>query len=218
MAIVRHDIINLIPKNAKRVLSVGCGTGITEGALKDRGVAEVTGIEINENAADEAKLKLDKVIVGDVEQMTLPFEEKYFDCIIYADLLEHLKDPFGILVKHRRYLSDNGSVVTSIPNVRYYYVVLGLILGNWNYQARGVLDRTHLHFFTLKNIRNMFSNTGYEINKMKRNYRLIEQPVGFINDSLPAKLLAKINYFYILREFFTFQYLIVANKKTNSKS
>lgn len=211
----RADIQQLIQKNVRRVLDVGCGAGMLGHALKSKGVQEVIGIELDEKAAKVASKHLDKVIIGDVENLELPFENGYFDCIIYADILEHLKDPWSILKQHKKFLAPNGSVIASIPNVRHCSTFLNLIKGEWPYASRGIFDSAHLRFFTLKSILRMFDEAGYTLDSVKRNYRLFENRTkyGSVGGGL-SKIASKLLPFCPFREFFVFQYVVIA-RRTN---
>ena len=124
---IRNDLIPLIPNDARCILEVGCGTGKTGLALKKINGAFVAGIEMNPAAAKQAKNILDDVIHGDIETIDLPYSDGSFDCIIFADVLEHLVDPLSTLVKVRRLLKAGGTVVTSIPNVQFHSVIHNFI-------------------------------------------------------------------------------------------
>ncbi len=207
----RNDILKLIPHGIRRVLDVGCSTGTLGESIKRRIGAEVVGIELDEEMAKIAKLKLDRVIVEDVEVIELknyyPF--KYFDCIVFADVLEHLKDPWKVLKETTKFLSDDGIVVASIPNVRHWDTIFNLVFkGYWPYRERGIHDKTHLRFFTLKNIKELFQSSNLQIIRIERKYRIIEGPhkLGIIN------VLSKYFALLFLKEFLTFQYLVVAKK------
>jgi SAM-dependent methyltransferase len=167
----REDIITLIPNEIKRVLDVGCGFGYMGKRLrKERGI-EVIGIENEEKAVDTAKDNVDKLIIGDVENLKLPFERGYFDCLVYGDVLEHIKEPWRILKEHTYYLKSGGFCIASIPNISHYSVIKGLLNDLWEYKPSGILDETHLRFFTLEGIRSMFINSGYSIEEEKRYVR-----------------------------------------------
>jgi len=205
----REDVLNLIPNNVRRVLDVGCSIGILGEELKQRFGAEVVGVELDEQMAKIAKEKLDKVIIGDIEKINLAdyFAPNYFDCIIFADILEHLKDPWGVLKNATSFLSDGGVIVASIPNIRHYTTITNLLFkGYWPYRERGIHDKTHLRFFTLKNIKEMIGDAGLKIVKIKRNYRIIERPHRLNRFS-------KYCAFPFLKDFLTFQYLIVCKKR-----
>lgn len=206
----RNDILTLIPDNISRVLDIGCSTGASGEQIKQRNNnVEVVGIEFDKKMAEVAKKKLDKVIVGDIENINLAdsFPPDYFDCIIFADILEHLKNPWAILKNTARFLNDSGVVIASIPNVRHYTTIINLVIkGYWPYRDRGIHDKTHLRFFTLRNIQELFQYVNLNIERFERNYRIIEKPHRLNRFS-------KYFAFYPCKEFITFQYLIVAKKK-----
>jgi 2-polyprenyl-3-methyl-5-hydroxy-6-metoxy-1,4-benzoquinol methylase len=159
----RPEVLQLIPGSARCVLEIGCGAGRLGEALKERQTCEVVGVELNGDAAERAKQRLDRVVVGDVERLTLDFADGSFDCLVCADVLEHLVDPGGFLARARRWLKDNATVVASIPNVRHHSVVGSLIEGNWTYEPAGLLDNTHLHFFTRRDAQDLFMKAGYDV-------------------------------------------------------
>ncbi|NOZ26199.1 MAG: glycosyltransferase [Nitrospirae bacterium] len=165
----RRDVEILVPHDVKRVLDVGCGEGVLGKRLLDRGASEVIGVEISEEACRKAARNLTGVVCGDIEDIALSFEDGYFDCIVLADVLEHLVDPMSTLKKLGKYLSDAGSIVASIPNVRYYGVINMLVEGRWRYDDYGILDRTHLRFFTKKEIYLLFEKAGFEITGITAN-------------------------------------------------
>ena len=105
--------------------------------------------------AKVAKEKIDRVIMGDIERNNLIdyFQQNYFDFIIFADVLEHLKDPWAVLKNVTNFLTSSGFIITSIPNVRNYTTIINLVKGYWPYRERGIHDKTHLRFFTFKNIK-----------------------------------------------------------------
>lgn len=155
-------IVNRVGRN-KKVLDVGCATGYLAGQMKKNG-CYVVGVEIDKDAANIAKLYCDNVIVADLEQLKeLPYPNDYFDVIVYGDILEHLKRPDIILMRFKKYLAKNGLVVASIPNVAFCHVRLKLLFGKFKYEEKGILDKTHLKFFTLKTAKALFETTGYEV-------------------------------------------------------
>src|SRR6185503_4542900 len=147
--LVRKELVDLIPMGTKRLLDVGCGEGDTALEAKRRFGLEVVGIELHAPAAAIAATKLNRVIVGDVEQVEIDYPERHFDCILCADVLEHTKDPWEVLRRLRRYLSDGGVLIASISNLRHISPVMKILLDRFEYQDSGILDRTHLRFFTL---------------------------------------------------------------------
>ena len=152
---VRHDVLSLVPDDATCVLEVGCGGGMTGNELKKNSLTFVAGIELDPLAASHARKVLDDVVEGNIELIDLPYEEKSFDCILFADVLEHLVEPLAVLKKTRKLLKPGGTVVASLPNVQYLGLIHHLIEGNWTYQDEGILDRTNLRFFTYLEIRKL---------------------------------------------------------------
>jgi 2-polyprenyl-3-methyl-5-hydroxy-6-metoxy-1,4-benzoquinol methylase len=155
-------ILALVGKN-KRVLDIGCATGYLGEALKKIG-CEVIGIEIDEEAARIARTKIHDVIIADVESINhLPYPDGYFNVHIYGDILEHLKRPDLVLLRFRKYLSNDGRVIASIPNVANWVIRLNLLRGRFQYSDIGILDKTHLRFFTVESIKQLFESAGYKI-------------------------------------------------------
>jgi radical SAM superfamily enzyme YgiQ (UPF0313 family)/GT2 family glycosyltransferase/glycosyltransferase involved in cell wall biosynthesis/SAM-dependent methyltransferase len=158
----RKNLCDLVPQNARRVLDVGCGHGMTGGLLRSERGIEVIGVEIHEATADIARQHLSDVIIGDLENMDLPFEPGYFDCILLGDVLEHLINPWQALKRLTRYLHPQGTIVASIPNIRNLGIIRKLLEGSWTYEEWGILDKTHLRFFALKNMQELFATAGIE--------------------------------------------------------
>ncbi len=201
----RKDILKLIPGNIERLLDVGCGKGLLGKYLKKSGIKTVVGIELIKEAEKIAKKHLDKVYIGDIENKSFPIKKEYFDCIICGDILEHLIDPYSVLLKLKSYLKKDGILIISIPNVQHYSVIYRLILGKWDYEESGILDKTHLRFFTLKTIKDLLVSTGFNIIDVKRNYvysRLLQ--------------IITLNCIKLFKGFCTRQYLITAKKCTDS--
>ena len=161
----RPEVLALIPDTARAVLDIGCGAGRLGEALKARQQAEVVGIELNEAAAAAARLRLDQVFVGDIEALDLPLPPGRFDAIVCGDIIEHLRDPDHLLRQARAWLKPDGALVASIPNVRHHSVVRSVLEGNWTYESAGLLDRTHLRFFTRREIDS--SRAGFAVDEMR---------------------------------------------------
>ena len=159
----REDVQTLINPNSRKILDVGCGKGKLGRILKDKLNAVVWGVEYVDDIASFAAENLDSVISGSIEDAIPRLPDKYFDTVIFADVLEHLVDPYDVLKKIKAKLSEKGEIVASIPNVRHWSVVKKLLEGEWEYQEFGIMDSTHLRFFTRKSIFNMFDKAGYMI-------------------------------------------------------
>jgi 2-polyprenyl-3-methyl-5-hydroxy-6-metoxy-1,4-benzoquinol methylase len=166
----RSDVADLVPENCVRVLDVGCGYGGLGRNLRDRGVKQIFGVEINPDAASQLAGVYADYWIGDVEQVNLPADIDAFDCIVFADVLEHLRDPWGTLERYLHWLKPGGHVVASIPNVRNLALLYNLaIRGRWRYEDSGLLDRTHLRFFTRGEILDLFAGAGLEIELIQEN-------------------------------------------------
>lgn len=162
------SILNRVKPHVANVLDIGCAKGYLGAAIRQKGVASVYGIELFPEAAKEAEKKLNHVLCGDIETMDLPYKQGFFDHIIFGDVLEHLKDPWAVLQKVKPYLKNTGSIIACIPNVGHITIIHGLLKGEWTYTDLGILDRTHLRFFTLNGIIEMFQSAGYQIVGLER--------------------------------------------------
>ncbi|MFP7470740.1 bifunctional glycosyltransferase family 2 protein/class I SAM-dependent methyltransferase [Niallia taxi] len=159
----RRDLISLIdaPKEEKlNILEVGCACGATLLKIKETFKnANLFGIELNEHTAFFASLIAD-VRAQDIEK-GLDYQEEFFDYIILGDILEHLNDPWKTVNNFKKYLKSNGKLLVSIPNVMHFSNMRTLLNGHWTYTDSGILDRTHLRFFTLNELTKMFYQAGY---------------------------------------------------------
>jgi SAM-dependent methyltransferase len=161
-AFVRRDIEPLLPASAPRVLEIGCGGGGTLDWLKQSGRAQWTaGIELSSEAAAIASTRVDDVRCGDANVLLEQFPQDSFDLILCLDVLEHLVDPWAALSKIQGLLRPGGRIITSLPNVRHHSVVLPLLLrGRWEYRDAGIMDRTHLRFFSRQGIAGLMRGAG----------------------------------------------------------
>lgn len=158
-----HAIIldRLASGPGKRLLDVGSADGFLAQRLTERGY-EVTCIERDPGLATLARGKCHAVVVADLDQGA-PELDGLFDVIVYGDILEHLKDPRRVVLDLNRYLSPDGTVVASVPNVAHLWVRLQLLLGTFEYADRGILDRTHLRFFTLASFRRFLAEANLSV-------------------------------------------------------
>jgi GT2 family glycosyltransferase/2-polyprenyl-3-methyl-5-hydroxy-6-metoxy-1,4-benzoquinol methylase/tetratricopeptide (TPR) repeat protein len=163
----RPDVLALVPVTAKKVLDVGCGAGRLGASLKSRQAAHVSGVELNPRAAAIAEALIDDVRIVNLETDTVDFADGQFDCVICADILEHLRQPEVVLKKIRQWLSPSGSLVVSVPNVRNHTVIHSLLAGNWTYESAGLLDADHVRFFTRRELEKLLFRAGFEIEELR---------------------------------------------------
>ena len=162
----RYELLPFIPEGIKKALDVGCGTGSFGALLKHIYNCEVWGIEPNKQAAEQARKQLDKAITGLFNVETPDLIDQKFDAIFFNDVLEHLSVPEEALSACRELLNENGYIIASIPNIRWYPVILSLLrYKDFKYEQAGVMDKTHLRFFTLKSMIRIFESSGYRVVK-----------------------------------------------------
>lgn len=225
----RPELLALVPQAACRVLEVGCGAGRLGESIKRRQQCQVTGIELNPAAAERARRRLDRVIIADVEvdtaadgsrSGTVDFPPDSFDCLILGDVLEHLVDPEGFLKRARAWLTGDATVIASIPNVRHHSVIGSLLAGNWTYEPAGLLDNTHLRFFTRRAIEALFTRTGYRIAQLGivpgPGYEEWRQQGSPCEVRLPTTTVTGLTRDEA-EEFFVYQYLVTAELASSRK-
>ena len=164
----RPEMLDFIPSDARFMLDVGCSSGAFGGLIKrERPGVVVWGIEPNEQVCRVASERLDKVICGPFNEDVPELSGQKFDCIIFNDVLEHLVNPDQALTVAKEYLAENGSVVASIPNVLHFYNIWQILTQqDWKYADSGIMDNTHLRFFTKKSIERMFGECGFSLSKI----------------------------------------------------
>lgn len=161
----RAEVAKLLPSKINRVLEIGCAAG---GFRENVGGCEYWGVEMISDVADLAKNKLDKVLVGAFEDVYDELPDNYFDMVVCNDVIEHMMDYDTFLENIKNKMTSNGRILGSIPNVRHVDNLKKLIFyKDWKYGDSGVLDRTHLRFFTLKSLRQTLLSHKYEIEVIK---------------------------------------------------
>ena len=192
----RPSIVNLISPGANAILDLGCGAGaVGRRLLRDGKAGTLIGVELFASAAEEAARHYTKVHTGDIEEMSLPYKAE-FDYVICGDILEHLKDPYSVVRRIHGWLKDDGKFICSVPNVRHWQVLANLFLrGAWEYQDAGVMDRTHLRFFTRKTSFKMVEDAGFQVAQSRlliggRRYTLLNRATfGFFDEFLGPQII-----------------------------
>lgn len=202
---VRRDIAPLLPAFADQVLEVGCGAGATLQWLKQSGrCARTVGVELFPDAAERARGHLDELLEGNAEVL-LPahFAPASFDLVLCLDVLEHMVDPWAFVARVQALMKPGALIIASIPNVRHLRVVLPLLLaGRWRYEESGILDRTHLRFFTQGSARALLSPPGLRVTACLRRLPPPASKSGVVN-------LLSLG---LARDLFTMGFLIAARK------
>jgi SAM-dependent methyltransferase len=159
------DLLEKIPLAAKIIVDTGCAAGAVGAAyLRRNPAAQYFGIDLDPAAAKLAAARLSRVFVGDVEALPMPFNAPDgVDCLVYGDVLEHLVDPWALLKAQVEHLRPAGTVVVCMPNVEHWSVALRLLNGKFDYEDAGVLDRTHLRWFTPRTMGDALAKAGLDL-------------------------------------------------------
>jgi 2-polyprenyl-3-methyl-5-hydroxy-6-metoxy-1,4-benzoquinol methylase len=196
-------LFHLIPDGPNVIMDCGCAAGrLGRKLLELKKASEVIGLEIFEPAAREAMKVYKRVHVGDIETMDLDYKE-YFDIVICGDILEHLKEPRNLVQQIHRMLKKGGILICCVPNIRYWRIWRDVIFkGDFRYTAEGILDQTHLRFFTSRSLRRMLTEASFSV-----DYTGMKMAVG------PKQQAFNFLTFGGFSEFFGFQIIMLARKK-----
>jgi len=208
--------LELIGPN-RRVLDVGCATGFLGKALAAQGCT-VSGIEFDPLAAAEARAHLDEVVEADLNVAPIAdlFPGKEFDAIVFGDILEHLIDPDAVLRSAIPLLASGGAIVISVPNVTHGSLRLSLLQGRWDYRETGLLDRTHLRFFTRESVLQMVADAGLYVTCL---WGTILDPLGceveIEDESLPGTIVDWVRH---QPDALTYQFVLRAEVGWNDET
>jgi O-antigen biosynthesis protein len=165
----RPELLRLMPDGVRRVVDVGCGAGALGASIKAQfPQVEVRGIEIVPEQAERARGVLDDAAAQSADA-PMPAPWPVPDCLIFADVLEHLMDPWATLSAWRKRISDGGWLMASLPNVGHASIIFDLLRAQWPYSEEGLLDRTHLRFFTRDSATALIEQSGFRIQLMRRS-------------------------------------------------
>lgn len=200
------NIISEVHTGPNVILDLGCAAGALGRKLRELNkVSQIIGIEIFDSAAQKASEYYDEVYCEDIENVNLQYES-YFDYIICGDILEHLRNPWKILDQIHYWLKDSGTVIVIIPNIRYWKIIYDLALkGEWEYVDAGIMDHTHLRFFTRYSFRKALIEHNFIIKK--------EEPFFFGKKGILNNLTLGI-----LKEYLSSQILFTAQKDSSKRS
>jgi len=205
-----NEVLSLIPKDAKRVLEIGCGTGATLGALKAQRLAEgstceVVGVDIDADSVVQAREHLDAVYLMDAEEGELTdYPKGYFDVLIMHFVLEHFVNPWATLRQWLLLLRRNGYAIISVPNIANYRFLERLVFHDeFTHEPFGVLDWTHLRYFTKRSLNKLLTDANLTITTFN------ELPS---REQMRKRIRYSIYLFPFLRRFIYFAYIVVAQK------
>jgi 2-polyprenyl-3-methyl-5-hydroxy-6-metoxy-1,4-benzoquinol methylase len=209
----RPDIQSLVEASGSSILDVGCGQGALGVDLKQRGAALVAGIELDPSSVETASGRMDQLVNGSALDAQLPFEREQFDYVIMADVLEHVPTPEAVLERLLPLLKPDERLVVSVPNMRFYLVLLRLAFDRWSYTNSGVRDGTHLRIFTRRSLERLLREHGLEVERLERNYRLLDDQsnvgrVGALASRVTRRTIAPA----LFRDLMAYQYIAVARR------
>jgi SAM-dependent methyltransferase len=210
---INRELYARIPPGCGRVLEVGCGVGSLGAKYKaENPGCFYCGVEIHRPSAEIAAGRLDQVMACAIDDADLGAYLGSFDCIVYGDLLEHLTDPWATLARHRALLAETGRVAACIPNVQFWKVLQDLLHGRWAYGDEGILDRTHLRFFTLETIQQMFQSAGFAVDQVTGRYWQQAEAAAFAEAMRPALAALGADFDRFKSMVSVFQYVVGASK------
>jgi SAM-dependent methyltransferase len=213
---INKHLINIIPPSCSNILEIGCGSAPLALPLKKRNPKLIyTGIEINAEALDKSpSLSFATLVNENIENLNINnIPNSPFDCIIFGDVLEHLVDPWSVLKSLSTLLLPNSFVAASIPNVAHCSIIASLLADQWNYTPNGLLDLTHLRFFTLNSITNLFSNASLSILEINASPLTPPNYSEFLSAAAPLLKYLAIPPFSFAQSSSVYQYTILASNK-----
>jgi 2-polyprenyl-3-methyl-5-hydroxy-6-metoxy-1,4-benzoquinol methylase len=172
----RAEMVPFLPPGCEKALEIGCAEGVFRGHLPAQ--CEYWGVEMNPEAADKAGKVLDKVLTGTYQEVSPQLPGGYFDIVICNDVIEHMADHAAFLQALKANLKPGGVLIGSVPNVRFQKNLVELLLQkDWEYKDEGILDRTHLRFFTEKSLRRSLEENGFVIESLEGINSLLKRKV-----------------------------------------
>jgi 2-polyprenyl-3-methyl-5-hydroxy-6-metoxy-1,4-benzoquinol methylase len=190
----RVEMLQFIVNRPNKCIEFGCSSGEFSALLKSKYQCETWGIDMDEMSIKKAKHKMDKVFLGDALEMMEHLPENFFDLIVCNDFIEHIPAPDQFFQKVRKHLAPGAILICSLPNVRHWkHFNRYLFLKDWKYKKSGILDYTHLRFFTKKSMRRSIRSWGFEIEKMK-GLRPTKSPFFYLFNLLTLNFIGDMRF------------------------
>jgi methionine biosynthesis protein MetW len=212
----RHDIVACVPPGARQILDVGCSNGALGAALRSEVPGRtVWGIEADPIFCREAAARIDRVVEADLNELAWAetFATHRFDALIFADVLEHLRDPWTVLRDAVQVLAPGGVAVISLPNIRHVSAMYSIaVRGRFPRRERGLFDKTHLRWFTYADAVTLCRSAGLEVIRVAPLLRLHDLPGGRVNE-WTEKLLGPFRSARLVRNFLAYQFLLTAIRR-----
>ena len=164
------DLLRMIPPTTKRIIEIGCSSGALAREFKKINPnCYYVGAEIDSNYAEMAKRYCDETMVINIDDANEEFFKAHSDkdCWVFGDTLEHLKDPWRVIREIHKVIPEGGGIAACIPNAQHWSLIIKLLFGDFVYTDSGLLDRTHLRWFTRKTILSLFNDNGFEIKQLQ---------------------------------------------------
>lgn len=220
---VNPDLLAAAPTEARHVLEVGCGSGAFAAAYKERNPAcRYVGVELFPEAAAAARGVVDHLEIGSIEDAAVMQAldaargDTPFDLLIFGDVLEHLHDPWAVLAALRARTAPDGVCVACIPNIGHWSIIRQLMAGRWDYADSGLLDRTHLRFFTVDTAIAMFRTAGWTFSNARSRILWPDKTEAALADFLPLAPKLGVPADKFRRDLSAFQWIIRAANKAAS--
>ena len=212
-----HELVVQLEKPPMSVLEVGCSSGYFGSTLVARG-HHVTGVEPDRASFDAARLVLDEVFNGGIDEFFETNPGRQFDAIIFGDVLEHLGAPEMTLRRSLHHLADGGAIIVSLPCVTHGSVRAMMLEGRWEYSERGLLDRTHVHFFSRKGVAGLMADAGLKIGKLHGIVVPIENVSDEYGMQLRPQSIAAVESLAEDGDVYTFQFVLRAQRPTGAEA
>ncbi|MGC9268552.1 methyltransferase domain-containing protein [Acidiphilium sp.] len=182
------DLLDAVPLIARTVIDIGCGGGALGAAyLRRNPRARMLGVDVDVDSVAMAQTRLTEAAMCDVQTEALPFDlPDGIDCLVYGDVLEHLSDPWTVLIRHVEQLNPDGSVIVCFPNVEHWSIAYRLLKGNFDYDDAGLLDRTHLRWFTPRTMAATLERAGLSLCDVRPRPTDRTEAVKFVDAMAPA--------------------------------